>query len=499
MTSDRPNLAGSLSPTKTLHSQGRKGSQPNAYETSLISEYARFALLLIAVPLLIAYLQTYANHQVGLLAIIANLCLIGSLLFTFGNSFLRLIVLGCLALNLIATMINVVKISGVVDSSINSTINRVLLSCLIVACIFEATAALKSVSRSTLYKMVAWGCLSIPVLIYVVAIPSLSAFLQLGENDPQKLALRDPEWNLSNEITFRAAKFLVFAAFAYLGACLGSFLNVVAASIPNGQAIAWRNSQCVKCNAPISRFDNLPIFSYINLGGKCRNCRSPIPLRYLLVEFAAAFIFGSLFLYELVSGGDNVPGLSCRHEGILWIILYPKWPVIAIYFLHAFFMCFLLVLALMESAKQPVNRKFLIMANLAFFIPMMLYLPTQPVPLFENAPPLVLSLAPWLEQLIKLSVGIVLGGLIGAALNKLMLRQPLPFFTAAFLITGMVLGWQALVQVTLLFGLIYGLLGLFSGTRSFLTRNPTMVLFGIILIHHPFWKLLVSTWNFSNG
>ena len=118
MTSDRPNLAGSLSPTKTLNSQGRKGSQPNAYETSLISEYARFALLLIAVPLLIAYLQTYANHQVGLLAIIANLCLIGSLLFTFGNSFLRLIVLGCLTLNLIATMINVVKISGVVDLSL---------------------------------------------------------------------------------------------------------------------------------------------------------------------------------------------------------------------------------------------------------------------------------------------------------------------------------------------------------------------------------------------
>ena len=494
MNSDKPNLAGSL-PSSALPTEGSHEHHPKAYETSLISQYARFLLLLVAVPLLIAYLQTYANHRVGLLPIVANICLIGSLLVTRGNSLLRLILLGCLTLNIAATMIHSVSIVGVVDNSINANINWILLVCLVVACFFETNAALKSVSRSTLFKMGAWGILAIPVLVYVAVIPSLDALQQVGETDTQKLALRDPNWNLLNEITFRAAKFLIFGAFAYLGACLGSFLNVVAASVPRGKSVAWRDSRCPQCNSKISRIDNIPIFSFINLGGRCRNCHVSIPMRYLIVECLVAGIFGSLFLYELVTGGANVPVVRCRHEGILWIILYPKWHIIGLVLLHAAYMSFVLVLALIEWDDQPLKTKLWAGVSAAFFLVIMLYLPLQPIPLFEHLPNQALSLPRWGEQLLKLLVGGGLGVILGAVIGKAVFRKQDGILTVAFFITGMVLGWQALIQITLLFGVLQSVFWLLFRNYRLGKSAPTAVLLITVLLHHPFWKMFAEWWN----
>lgn len=494
MNSDRPNLDGSIA-TPSLSLARESQHRPRPYETSLISEYARFALLLVAVPLLIAYLQSYANHRVGMLAIVANGCLIASLLFSMGNSLLRLILLGCLTVNLAATMIHSVKLSGAIDLSINGNLNGALLCCLVAACFFEAAAAMQSVSRQTLLKLCAWGLLAIPVLIYVAGFPLLDAWQQASETDLPKRGLSDPNWNLLNEITFRAAKFLVFAAFTYLGACLGSFLNVVAASIPRGEPVAWRDSCCPQCNAKISRIDNLPIFSYINLGGRCRNCHSSIPIRYLLIECLVAGIFGSLFLYELVTGGANVPAVNCRHEGILWIILYPKWRIIGLVLLHASFMCFVLVLALIECNKQTFNRKLWAATSSAFFISMMLFLPLQPVPLLENLSVFANSFSPWLEQFIKLMTGTALGAMIGLSMNRVTLDEYSPFLTLAFVMAGMVLGWQALLQITLIFIPLFGALKLCARRIGLRKWGPTMVLLATILLHHPVWRMLASTWT----
>ena len=72
---------------------------------------------------------------------------------------------------------------------------------------------------------------------------------------------------------------------------------------------------------PIRRRDNFPIISFLLLGGRCRECRVPIPIRYLGVELVAALIFASLFLYELVTGAANVPGFRpYLYTGIVWII-----------------------------------------------------------------------------------------------------------------------------------------------------------------------------------
>lgn len=71
---------------------------------------------------------------------------------------------------------------------------------------------------------------------------------------------------------------------AVLGLCVGSFLNVVIYRVPNGMSIAWPPSHCPKCNYKLKWYDNIPVLSYIILGGKCRSCKQPISLRYTLVE-----------------------------------------------------------------------------------------------------------------------------------------------------------------------------------------------------------------------
>jgi leader peptidase (prepilin peptidase) / N-methyltransferase len=84
-----------------------------------------------------------------------------------------------------------------------------------------------------------------------------------------------------------AAPVLIAVAFA-LGAVIGSFLNVVIHRVPRGESIVSPGSHCPRCDTPIRWFDNVPIVSWIVLGGRCRACRARISLRYPLVEAAAA-------------------------------------------------------------------------------------------------------------------------------------------------------------------------------------------------------------------
>lgn len=77
--------------------------------------------------------------------------------------------------------------------------------------------------------------------------------------------------------------FFQIAAFIF-GACIGSFLNVCIYRIPEGKSIVHPPSSCPQCGYAIRFYDNVPILSYLFLGGRCRRCRTPIPLRYPLVE-----------------------------------------------------------------------------------------------------------------------------------------------------------------------------------------------------------------------
>jgi leader peptidase (prepilin peptidase) / N-methyltransferase len=87
------------------------------------------------------------------------------------------------------------------------------------------------------------------------------------------------------------------AAFALApGLALGSFLNVVAARVPQRRSLVTPGSACPGCAAPIAWYDNVPVVSYVLLGGRCRSCRAPIGLLYPAVELTAALLVAGCVL-----------------------------------------------------------------------------------------------------------------------------------------------------------------------------------------------------------
>ncbi len=85
---------------------------------------------------------------------------------------------------------------------------------------------------------------------------------------------------------------IVGYVFVFLfGAIIGSFLNVIIHRVPNEESIVFPNSACPKCGTSIKTYDNIPIISWLILGGKCRNCKSPISVRYPAVELLTALLF----------------------------------------------------------------------------------------------------------------------------------------------------------------------------------------------------------------
>lgn len=118
---------------------------------------------------------------------------------------------------------------------------------------------------------------------------------------------------------------LVITILFALGACVGSFLNVVVyrlprVVIPAGATLAteaWLTlrglstppSHCPRCNTPLSWRDNIPVFGWLFLSGRCRYCREPISARYPIIEFITGLLFAGtyvlMFQYNLGPGGAD--------------------------------------------------------------------------------------------------------------------------------------------------------------------------------------------------
>ncbi|MDP7573706.1 MAG: prepilin peptidase, partial [Phycisphaerales bacterium] len=87
-----------------------------------------------------------------------------------------------------------------------------------------------------------------------------------------------------------------------LGACVGSFINVVNWRLPQGMSLSQPPSRCPICGGRLRFFrENLPILGWILLRGKCRYCRAPISPVYPIVELAVALAFVALYLCLFMS------------------------------------------------------------------------------------------------------------------------------------------------------------------------------------------------------
>ncbi len=96
---------------------------------------------------------------------------------------------------------------------------------------------------------------------------------------------------------------------AFVGGCVGSFLNVVAWRLPAGQSVVSPPSACPSCKASIRPRDNVPVVSWLILRGRCRDCSDPISGRYPLVEALSAGIWAGVFLH-LIPGPVNLLSLE---------------------------------------------------------------------------------------------------------------------------------------------------------------------------------------------
>ncbi len=181
--------------------------------------------------------------------------------------------------------------------------------------------------------------------------------------------------------------------FFTLGACLGSFLNVVIYRLPAGLKLGSPPSRCPACETRIERRDNVPIFGWLRLRGRCRTCGTKISPRYPIIELIVGLLFFVFLKVELLSGGANLPYREPNfYAGAVWIIWYTKWDLVGIYFFHMFLLCVLLAASLMQVDGHTVPKRLWRPAFLVGLIGSVLFATLHPIPVIVPRPQ-------WLEQL----------------------------------------------------------------------------------------------------
>lgn len=113
--------------------------------------------------------------------------------------------------------------------------------------------------------------------------------------------------------------FVMYLLLAVFGLVFGSFVSALSYRIVRSKSIVHGRSKCPKCEAAIAWHDNIPLLSYILLGGKCRKCNRHISLRYPLIEVVTALTF--IGVYALVRPPYSVEWLSGLHELALPYVL----------------------------------------------------------------------------------------------------------------------------------------------------------------------------------
>jgi len=137
-----------------------------------------------------------------------------------------------------------------------------------------------------------------------------------------------------------------------IGACIGSLINVVVARLPLEKSIIWPGSRCGSCWQPIRGICNIPIFSYLILGGKCRSCKARFSSRYLWVELFTAVSFTGLFYLEIIANWNDFSFVKdARVE--LQMSQIP-WRALALFVHHAVLLSFLIAASLCDLDGQII-------------------------------------------------------------------------------------------------------------------------------------------------
>ncbi len=271
-----------------------------------------------------------------------------------------------------------------------------------------------------------------------------------------------------------------------IGACIGSFLNVVAYRLPIGMSVIWKPSHCPKCRHPIRARDNVPVFGWLWLRGRCRDCGEPISPRYAIVEFLMGLAFFALAYFELFSGGANLPdGPISPLVGAADNVWIPHGPLSGLYAYHALLLSLLVCVTLIDLDRQKVPSK-LIGLGLATGVGLAAWFPF----LHPAGPRFFEDASIGCSGLTGASIGWVVG-MTSARLIALLRRQPLAKagrnLTAGFIFLGAFLGWQGIFPMAAVL-LIAGISILVKNSHKDLITTKSLA--PIAMIHLAIWKSL---------
>ena len=192
-----------------------------------------------------------------------------------------------------------------------------------------------------------------------------------------------------------------------IGGVIGSFLNVVVYRVPLGLSLIEPPSHCPRCKQPIRWYDNVPVFGWIILRGRCRFCGQPISIRYPLVEAFTAAMFGALAAVEHFSHGANLPERTIHLTGSVTLSGLSGMQLYGVYLFHLLLLCTLLCAALIEyDGRRPPLRLFVPALAVGAIAPS-IWPMLRPVAAWPGEPG---SLAGAIDCLAGLAAGAALGG-----------------------------------------------------------------------------------------
>jgi leader peptidase (prepilin peptidase)/N-methyltransferase len=267
----------------------------------------------------------------------------------------------------------------------------------------------------------------------------------------------------------------IYIVAGIFGAIIGSFLNVVIHRLPREESIVLPSSRCPSCGATIAFYDNVPVLSYLLIGGRCRSCKTHISARYPAVEALTACLFV----------------LVAWHDGLTFALPFDLVfvaAVTALVFIDAEHM-------ILPNAITYPGIVFSLLARLA--IP---YLMGEPhfddLPMLLNGP--LAGMPLWAASLIGAFLGALIGGgslwLMGWTWEKLRGIEAMGLGDVKMMfMVGAYLGWR-LTILNIFLGVLSGsIIGMALMVRQG-RRNMQMLLpFGVFLGIGAITALLIGT------
>jgi len=235
---------------------------------------------------------------------------------------------------------------------------------------------------------------------------------------------------------------LAFWLFA-VGGAVGSFLNVVVYRMPRRMSLVLPGSHCPACKRPIRWHDNIPIFGWIMLRGRCRDCGAWISMRYPLVEAITAGMFLLLAVVEGFSCGANLP---LRPVAVVDATIYPalglaaSWGMVAY---HLVLLSTLLAAALVEYDGHVLPWQVALPAVLVGWWAPVAWPYLHPVPAWHGVPDV-------LAGVVDGTAGSALGIVVGEAARRLLGPPHRLGLLLGPACVGLFLGWQAAAALGLL-------------------------------------------------